>query len=122
MQSTQTNFEQTGQQANPIEEQERGTNKQDGATKQENEPTQDEQEGRVRVLEIFVRRHHPETQIIGDRQAGMMTRSEARQGTCLVCEFEPKNVKVALENDEWVNEMKEEIEKIEKNNTQILVP
>ena len=42
-------------------------------------------------------------------------RRKTRQGTSLVCEFKPKNVKVALENEEWVNAMKEEIEKIDKN-------
>lgn len=40
----------------------------------------------------------------------MQKRRKARQGTCLVCDYEPKNVKVALESDEWVNAMKEEIE------------
>ena len=52
----------------------------------------------------------------------MKKMSKTRQGTCLVCDYEPKNVKVALENEEWVNAMKEEIEQIEKNKTWSLVP
>ena len=37
-------------------------------------------------------------------------------------DFEPRNVKDALENDNWIEAMNEEIEKIEKNNTWTLVP
>lgn len=52
----------------------------------------------------------------------MLTRSNLRQGTCLVCEFEPKNVKVALENEGCINAMNEEIEQIKKKKTWTLVP
>ena len=50
-----------------------------------------------------------------------MTRSKLK-GTCLLAEFEPRNVKDALENESWVEAMNEEIEQIEKNKTWSLVP
>lgn len=51
----------------------------------------------------------------------MMKRSKLRNNTCLVCEFEPKTVKDALENDEWIKAMNEEIEQMQKNKTWTLV-
>ena len=50
-----------------------------------------------------------------------MTRSKLK-GTCLLAEFEPRNVKDALENESWIEAMNEDIEQIEKNNTWTLVP
>ena len=50
-----------------------------------------------------------------------MTRSKLK-GTCLLVEFELRNVKGALENKSWIEAMNEEIEQIEKNNTSTLVP
>ena len=32
------------------------------------------------------------------------------KGTCLLVEFEPRNVKDALENEIWIEEMNDEIE------------
>ena len=43
-----------------------------------------------------------------------MTRSKLK-GRCLLADFEPRNVKDALENESWIEAMNEEIEKIEKN-------
>ena len=37
-------------------------------------------------------------------------------------EFELKIVKYALKNEDWVKDMEEELEKIKKNKTWILVP
>ena len=39
------------------------------------------------------------------------------KGTCLLDEFEPRNVKDALDNEIWIQEMNEEIEQLDKNNT-----
>ena len=50
-----------------------------------------------------------------------MTRSKLK-GTCLLADFEPRNVKDALENESWIEAMNEEIEKIEKKKTWTLVP
>ena len=50
-----------------------------------------------------------------------MTRSKLRENTCLICEFNPRIIKDALENEDWINVMNEEIDQIEKNNTWTLV-
>ena len=42
-----------------------------------------------------------------------MTRSKLK-ATCLLANFEPRNVKVSLENESCIEAMNEEIEKIEK--------
>ena len=68
------------------------------------------------MLVKYVRRHHTPYQIIGDKSEGTLTRSKLK-GTCLLVDFEPRNVKDALENEIWIEVMNEEIEKIEKNKT-----
>ena len=73
------------------------------------------------VLERYVRRHHAPDQIIGDKSDGTMTRNKLK-GTCLLAEFEPRNVKDALDNEIWFEAMNEKIEQIEKNKTWTLVP
>ena len=71
------------------------------------------QKSKEPILARYVRRHHAPDQIIGDKSDGTMTRSKLK-GTCLLAEFEPRNVKDALNNEIWVEEMNEEIEKIKK--------
>ena len=44
-----------------------------------------------------------------------MTRSKLKD-TCLLVDFEPRNIKNALDNKSWVEAMNEEIEQIEKKN------
>ena len=62
------------------------------------------------MLAKYVRRHHAPDQIIGDKSDKTMTRSKLK-GTCLLVEFEPRNIKDALNNESWVEPMNEEIEK-----------
>ena len=50
-----------------------------------------------------------------------MTRSKLK-GTCLLADFEPRNIKDALGNDSWIEAMNEEIVQIEKNKTWTIVP
>ena len=50
---------------------------------------------------------------------GTLTRRKLK-GTCLLVEFEPRNVKDGLENESWIETMKEGIEKIEKNKPRFL--
>ena len=50
-----------------------------------------------------------------------MTRRKLK-GTCLLANFEPRNIKDALDNESWVEAMNEEIEQIEKKKTQTLSP
>ena len=49
-----------------------------------------------------------------------MTRSKLK-GTCLLADFEPRNVKDAIDNESWIEAMNEEIEKIQKNKTWTLL-
>ena len=69
----------------------------------------------------YIRRHHTPDQINGDKSDGTMTRSKLK-GTCLLSEFEPRNVRDALKNESWIEAMNEEIDQIEKNKTRTLVP
>ena len=41
------------------------------------------------------------------KKSGFMTRRRLRSGTFLLCEFEPKSMKDALENEDWIQEMNE---------------
>ena len=50
-----------------------------------------------------------------------MRRSKLKS-TCLLADFEPRNVKDALDNESWIEATNEEIEQIEKNKTWTLVP
>ena len=73
------------------------------------------------MLAKYVRRHHAPDQITRDKLEGTIIRSKLK-GTCFLVDFEPRNVRNALDNDSWVEAMNEEIEKIEKNKTWRLVP
>ena len=50
-----------------------------------------------------------------------MMRYRLRSETCMLRKVEPKTISEALQDDDWYNAMKEEIEKIEKNKTWTLV-
>ena len=50
-----------------------------------------------------------------------MTRNKLK-GTCVLVEFEPRSVKDALDNENWIEAMNEEIKQIERNKIQTLVP
>lgn len=92
---------------------------------EEVEITDEQQEEEIRlehVLAKYVRRHHKIDQIIGDKSSRVMTRNKLRNPECLLSEFEPKTIKDALEKEEWIQAMNEEIEQIEKNQTWSLVP
>ena len=51
-----------------------------------------------------------------------MTRNKLNNETCPLNKVEPRIVSEDLQDDDWYNAMKEEIEKIEKNKTWTLVP
>ena len=46
-----------------------------------------------------------------------MKRSKLRDNTCLIVEFDHITIRDAIENDDWMNAMNEEIDQIERNNT-----
>ena len=76
----------------------------------------------------MIQRNHPEHQIIGDINAGVETRSKRKESitnqehVSLISLFEPKNVEEAINDEQWMKAMKEEISQIEKNKTWKLVP
>ena len=49
-------------------------------------------------LSKYIKRHHPATQIIRDKDARTMTRNKLRNDTCLLSMKEPKIVKYSLED------------------------
>ena len=53
------------------------------------------------VLVRYVWRHHVLDQIIGDKSNGTMTINKLK-GKCLLAEFEPRNIKDALDYEIWV--------------------
>eukprot|EP00253_Pinus_taeda_P012468 PITA_12468 len=73
----------------------------------------------------YVQKNHPETQILGQKEAGGQTRrtsTEASSYLALLSSIEPQNVSEACKDERWVKAMNEELEQIEKNNTWELVP
>ena len=56
------------------------------------------------------------------RQNCWNTNKKSRDSTCLIVDFEPRTFKDALDNEDWINAMNEEIDQIEKNNIWSLVP
>lgn len=74
------------------------------------------------ILAKYVRRNHAQSYIIGDKDAQVMTRNKLRENTCLISKLEPRRVKEALNNEDWMKAMTEEIEQIKKNETWTLVP
>eukprot|EP00253_Pinus_taeda_P024365 PITA_24365 len=72
-----------------------------------------------------VQKNHLETQILGEKEAGVQTRrtiTKASSYIALLSSTEPQNVNEACKYECWVKAMNEELEQIEKNNTWELVP
>ena len=68
----------------------------------------------------YVQKNHRETQILGEKGAGVQTRktiTEASSYLALLSSTEPRNVNEACKGECWVKAMNEELEQIEKNNT-----
>ena len=57
------------------------------------------------TLAKYVRRHHAPDQVIGDKDSGVMKRKILRSDTCLLCEFDPKLMKDALNNEHLIQGM-----------------
>ena len=76
---------------------------------------------KVPMLARYVKWHHAPNQIIGVKSDGTMTRDKL-EGTCLLTKFEPRSVKDDLNSESWIEAMNEEIEQMERNMTQTLVP
>ena len=68
----------------------------------------------------YVQKNHPESQILGQKEAGVQTRrtiAEASSYLALLSSTEPQSVKEACKDECWIKAMDEELEQIEKNNT-----
>lgn len=66
--------------------------------------------------------NHLEDQIIGDKNKGVETRRRLTEEYCLISKSEPTSVNEACKDEHWVEAMKKKLQKIEKNDTWILVP
>ncbi|GLJ12937.1 hypothetical protein SUGI_0200990 [Cryptomeria japonica] len=81
-----------------------------------------EPEDNDHVIPRYVRLNHSPEQIIGDKDADVLTRRRIRENSCMISTFEPRSAKEAFGDDHWVKAMEKELDQIEKNNTWTLVP
>jgi len=95
----------------------------------EEEEPQEAPKEQIRIEEKspskYVQKNHPESQILGQKEAGVQTRrtiAEASSYLALLSSTEPQSVQEACKDECWVKAMDEELEQIEKNNTWELVP
>jgi hypothetical protein len=75
----------------------------------------------------YVQKHHPESQILGNKEASVQTRrklidTSSSANFALLSMSEPQNFMQASQDDHWVKAMNEELDQIEKNKTWDLVP
>ncbi|XP_050888661.1 uncharacterized protein LOC127093801 [Lathyrus oleraceus] len=65
---------------------------------------------------IIIQKDRPKELIIGNLNEGITTRSrEVVSNSCFVSKFEPKNVKEALIDKLWINDMQEELGQFKRN-------
>jgi regulator of extracellular matrix RemA (YlzA/DUF370 family) len=94
----------------------------------ENEPHTDEEDNEEtpfpRAPSKRVQKNHPESQIIGDKSAGVETRRKLAFDSeqAMLSLIEPKSVNEAIKSKYWIKSMNEELDQIEKNQTWELVP
>ena len=67
------------------------------------------------MFETYVRKNHSPKKIIGERSTKVMARSKLKDIRCFISDFKPRIVEVTLENENWIDFMNEDINKIEKN-------
>lgn len=88
----------------------------------EDEDEEEKQEESVKIIPRYVKLNHDPRQIIGDKDAGILTRRKVRENSCMISEFEPKSFKEAHKDEDQIKTMEEELDQIEKNGTWSLVP
>ena len=69
--------------------------------------------------------NHPSELILGDPKDSMVTRkkfSNVSRFACFLSNIEPKNVKEALTDENWIEAMQEELEQFLRNKVWNLVP
>ena len=101
------------------------TSNQTNSKEETNEAPEEEIMVEEKTLSMYVEKNHPETQILGEKEAGVQTRRTIT-GTssylALLSSTKPQNVNEACKDKCWVEAMNEELEQVEKNNTWELVP
>jgi len=60
-------------------------------------------------------KNHPTNAIIGDPNKGVTTQSKVKDQTTMISQIEPKNVNEALEDESWIEVMREEVDQFKKN-------
>jgi hypothetical protein len=70
----------------------------------------------------YVQKHHPDSQILGNKEAGVQTRrnflnTSSSANFALLSMSEPQNFTQEIQDDHWVTTMNEELKQIEKNET-----
>ena len=54
------------------------------------------------VLPSYVKLNHSQSEIIGDKNASMITRNVTRETTCYLSKLEPNILKYISKNDYWI--------------------
>ncbi|CAN1753150.1 Retrovirus-related Pol polyprotein from transposon TNT 1-94 [Linum perenne] len=93
----------------------------DGDSDAESTDHQDTNKGTDAQAPLHIIRRHPPDQVIGDPNTRLVTRSKSSQ-SAFVSLIEPKNVKEALQDENWVLAMNEELNQFERTNVWTLVP
>ena len=119
--SVESNTEDT---AEDEEEQVQESEKEDFES--DNEGT-DSQQQSVKLSSRIIRKNHPESQIIGNKNEGVHTRRKLLKDSeqshiAFLSIIEPKNFYEASGDEYWIKAMNEELDQIEKNNTWELIP
>jgi len=71
-------------------------------------PKEERKESTKRNLTLI--KNHPADAIIGDPNDGVTTRSKVKDQTAMISQIEPKNVNEALEDESWIEAMREELD------------
>jgi len=66
-------------------------------------------------------KNHPAKAIIGDPNEGVTTRSKVKDQIAMISQIEPKNVNETLEDESWIEAMREELDQFKKNEVWMLV-
>jgi len=60
-------------------------------------------------------KYHPTSDILGDPKKGVTIRSKLKNYEAMISQIELRNVDEALEDENWIQAMKEELDQFEKN-------